>query len=83
MEFKLKKPLNIPYKVIIPLALIMFPVLIPVALIYLFAALNLGAGYGKMYCGNPQPTFRDKVAQSLEQKGLPVPSWLRKKPKSC
>jgi hypothetical protein len=34
-------------------------------------------GYGKMFCGNPQPTFRDKVAHRLEEKGLPVPSWLR------
>jgi hypothetical protein len=61
----------------------MFPIAIPIALVYLFAAVNLGMGYGKMFCGNPQPTFRDKVAHRLEEKGLPVPSWLRKKPKSC
>lgn len=65
--------------------LIVISILIPpLGLIYLLAALNLNAGYSKLYCGaKEQATFRDKVVSKLEAKGLPVAKWLREKPKSC
>jgi len=55
----------------------------PIGFIYLFAAINLGMGYRKLFCSGATPTFRGRVIEKLESRGFPVPSWLRKEPESC
>ncbi len=64
--------------------LLIFLVLVPpVGLIYLIAAINLRLGYRKLYCSGATPTFRERVIEKLNSKGLPIPSWLKKPAKSC
>lgn len=55
----------------------------PIGLIYLFAAINFALGYRKLYCGAGQPTFREQMIAKIEDKGIPVPLWLKKPAKSC
>ncbi len=68
---------------LLPFALALLPIILPVGLIYLFAAINLRQGYGNLFCGSPKPTVRGRIIESLESKGMPVPAWLRKQPKTC
>ncbi len=67
----------------LPVVIVFSPILLPVALIYGFAAINLRQGYGKLYCGGPRKTTRQRIIESLESKGLPIPEWVKKEPKSC
>lgn len=64
-------------------ALPLFPLLLPIALVYLLAAVNMSKGYGKMFCGGVKPTTREVIIEAMESKGIPVPYWLKTKQKSC
>ncbi|KJR43586.1 secreted protein [Candidatus Magnetoovum chiemensis] len=61
------------------LAIIFFP-LLP---LYLFAALNLRSGYSKLFCGAQKQSTRDRIIEEMQTKGIPLPNWLKTKPKSC
>ncbi|QWR78400.1 hypothetical protein [Candidatus Magnetomonas plexicatena] len=68
---------------VVVLLLPLVPILLPIALIYLFAAVNLSKGYSRLYCGGVRPSTRDIIIESLEDKGVVVPAWLKTKPRSC
>ncbi|MBF0457245.1 MAG: hypothetical protein HQK99_05055 [Nitrospirae bacterium] len=75
-------------KTIIILAVILFafpllPLFLPIALVYILAAVNMSKGYGKMFCGGVRPSTRDVMIEALESKGIPIPLWLKSKQKSC
>ncbi|MBF0463929.1 MAG: hypothetical protein HQK88_02035 [Nitrospirae bacterium] len=65
------------------LLLPLMPFFLPIALIYLFAAINLSKGYSRLYCGGVKPTTREIIIESLEDKGVAVPAWLKTKPRPC
>ncbi|MBF0565608.1 MAG: hypothetical protein HQK89_10230 [Nitrospirae bacterium] len=69
--------------VALPLGIVLLPVLLPIGLLYLFAAINLSKGYGKLFCGGVKPTTWQLMAGIMKEKGLPLPEWLVKTPKSC
>ncbi|MCI4624363.1 MAG: hypothetical protein L3V56_00205 [Candidatus Magnetoovum sp. WYHC-5] len=55
----------------------------PLGLVYLLAAINLRIGYSKLFCGAPKTTVRQRIIAKMEAKGIAVPAWLKKEPKSC
>ncbi|MEO5357683.1 MAG: hypothetical protein H7844_10345 [Nitrospirae bacterium YQR-1] len=61
----------------------LLPFLLPIGLIYLLAAINLSKGYSRLYCGGVKPSTRDIIIESMEDKGIPVPAWLKSKPAAC
>ncbi|MCG6553534.1 MAG: hypothetical protein L7F77_14520 [Candidatus Magnetominusculus sp. LBB02] len=68
---------------VIVLALPLIPLLLPIALVYLLAAVNMSKGYGRMFCGGVKPTTREVIIEAMESKGVPIPLWLKTKQKSC
>ncbi|MBF0319914.1 MAG: hypothetical protein HQL01_08965 [Nitrospirae bacterium] len=68
---------------VIVVALPLLPLLLPIGLIYLLAAINMSKGYSKMFCGGVRPSTKDVIIEAMESKGIPVPYWLKTKQKSC
>ncbi|MEO5361019.1 MAG: hypothetical protein H7843_11330 [Nitrospirota bacterium] len=65
------------------IALPLLPLLLPIALVYVLAAVNMSKGYSKMFCGGVRPSTKDVIIEAMESKGIPVPTWLKTKQKSC
>ena len=65
------------------LSIPLLPFLLPIGLIYLLAAINLSKGYSRLYCGGVKPSTRDIIIESMEDRGIPVPAWLKTKPRVC
>ncbi|MBF0515487.1 MAG: hypothetical protein HQK97_00010 [Nitrospirae bacterium] len=75
-------------KTVIAAAIIIFglpllPLVLPIALVYILAAVNMSKGYGKMFCGGVRPSTKDVIIEAMESKGIIVPLWLKTKQKSC
>lgn len=77
----MKKPI-IAIAVIL-LAFPLLPLFLPIAAVYILAAVNMSKGYSKMFCGGVRPTTRDVIIEAMESKGIPIPLWLKSKQKSC
>ncbi|MBF0486868.1 MAG: hypothetical protein HQK98_01780 [Nitrospirae bacterium] len=74
-------------KLLIVLAVIvvfpLLPLFLPIALVYLLAAVNMSKGYSKMFCGGVKPSTKDVIIEAMASKGIPIPTWLLSKQKSC
>ncbi|KJU85383.1 membrane protein [Candidatus Magnetobacterium bavaricum] len=79
----MKKILIASTLVLLPIALALLPLLLPIILVYGLSAINLRIGYSKMFCSGPQPTVKDQILRNMESRGLPVPMWLKRPSKTC
>ncbi|MBF0344965.1 MAG: hypothetical protein HQL06_12135 [Nitrospirae bacterium] len=79
----MKKTMIVAILVLLPIAIMVLPILLPIVLVYALSAINLGIGYNRMFCHGPQPTFKDRVIQGMENRGLPIPMWLKRSSRSC
>ncbi|MBF0608729.1 MAG: hypothetical protein SFH39_09310 [Candidatus Magnetobacterium sp. LHC-1] len=79
----MKKTLIALAPFLLPIAVVLLPVLLPLILVYGLSAINLRIGYSRMFCSGPQPTVKDRVISNMESRGLPVPMWLRRPSKTC